>query len=628
MLKTCKRTSMRTSLITFILLGSFILTAQAATYYVSSSTGSDSWPGTEAQPWASLAKVASLNPYQPGDKIFLKRGDVWNEYLYLNCSGTPTTFIELAAYGTGARPMIRRNNVKEDRCLRWDGGYVKVSSITVRDAGMGLIAYQIEDCIAITIKGLYGTPQPEGNIYSQGLASAILNFSEGFGASAIDGAWMDRVYIHDSVNPGTSYAGTEWGGSWWTDGLITRCLYDRCVYSAASGTSALILGGVRYGTIDNCIIRNTPHAGSADECGIDFEDDNQFVTIQNTVFENNAGPAIEFLRGGQTLTPSGNVEIKNCKFIKNNWARTQNEPAEIQVVNWTSPNRPFNVTIHDNEYTLTPNLRKKPNVIFFGGDGDKSGCTLWNNLSNPTISYNHEPNVFAGADKQISANSVLLSDATASDDGAFSVKWEQLSGPSEVTFANPNALNTTAYLPAVGTYELRLIADDGTFWKTDYLTVTVLESAIFYIESVAYPGHRLQAAGNDYNGLPNTHDVLFSGWGPYNEQQFKKVDAGSGSFYLESIAFPGYRLQASASLYNGAPGTHDLFFSSSAVSTSQRFKKVDATGGLFYIESIAFPGYRLQAAGNLYAEIPNTHDVLLSNWGPYNEQQFKQIVGP
>jgi hypothetical protein len=195
-------------------------------------------------------------------------------------------------------------------------------------------------------------------------------------------------------------------------------------------------------------------------------------------------------------------------------------------------------------------------------------------------------------------------------------------------FDNAGVPNTTARFPGAGTYELRLKADDGTFWKTDYLTVTVSGPNSVYMESGAFPGYRVQAAGNQYNGSPNTHDILLSNWGPYNEQQFRLVNAGGGTFYLESVAFPGYRLQAAGNLYNGQANTHDVLFSNWGPYDEQQFRKVDAGGGAVYLESIAFPGYRLQAAGDLYNGQVNTHDLLLSSYGPYVEQQFRQVAGP
>ena len=45
-------------------------------YYLSFSTGQDTNAGTLAAPWRTLTKAASVT-YQPGDGLYLKRGDTW-----------------------------------------------------------------------------------------------------------------------------------------------------------------------------------------------------------------------------------------------------------------------------------------------------------------------------------------------------------------------------------------------------------------------------------------------------------------------------------------------------------------------------------------------------------------------
>ena len=68
----------------FGLLVAFVTTASpisasptAVTYYVASSTGNDSHDGlSEANAFATIAKVNALN-LQPGDRVLLKCGDVW-----------------------------------------------------------------------------------------------------------------------------------------------------------------------------------------------------------------------------------------------------------------------------------------------------------------------------------------------------------------------------------------------------------------------------------------------------------------------------------------------------------------------------------------------------------------------
>jgi hypothetical protein len=83
--------------------------ALAATYYVSSSTGDDGNPGTQAQPWKTLGGAGNHvngGTFVPGDTILLKRGDVWNESLIPPSSGASGSPITFDAYGTGAPPEI------------------------------------------------------------------------------------------------------------------------------------------------------------------------------------------------------------------------------------------------------------------------------------------------------------------------------------------------------------------------------------------------------------------------------------------------------------------------------------------------------------------------------------------
>jgi hypothetical protein len=105
-------------------------TANAATYYVSQSTGDDSLDGLAAAkagakgPWKTLAK-ASIE-YNAGDSILLKKGDTWNEELTPKGSGTPEKPILISSYGQGNKPLIDREDFKQDRTgIRLDnkGGY-------------------------------------------------------------------------------------------------------------------------------------------------------------------------------------------------------------------------------------------------------------------------------------------------------------------------------------------------------------------------------------------------------------------------------------------------------------------------------------------------------------------------
>lgn len=85
----------------------FVLTSlilKANTYYFASA-GSDNNPGTQAQPFATVAKFNSLK-LASTDQVYFNRGDVFYGTLNPNGSGTAASPILISAYGTGADPVI------------------------------------------------------------------------------------------------------------------------------------------------------------------------------------------------------------------------------------------------------------------------------------------------------------------------------------------------------------------------------------------------------------------------------------------------------------------------------------------------------------------------------------------
>ena len=92
---------------------------------------------------------------------------------------------------------------------------------------------------------------------------------------------------------------------------------------------------------------------------------------------------------------------------------------------------------------------------------------------------NQPPGVDAGPDREVTLPAAASLDGTVTDDGlpsppgAVTTTWSQVSGPGTVTFADPNAVDTTASFSGAGTYVLRLSADDGALVASDTVTVTV-----------------------------------------------------------------------------------------------------------------------------------------------------------
>jgi hypothetical protein len=95
----------------FLLFPCFLLghSMFATDYYVNSVSGNDSNNGTsQALAWQSLTKVNNTT-FAPGDRILFNRGQTFTGTLNPKGSGTTSSPITIAAYGTGTRPIISFN---------------------------------------------------------------------------------------------------------------------------------------------------------------------------------------------------------------------------------------------------------------------------------------------------------------------------------------------------------------------------------------------------------------------------------------------------------------------------------------------------------------------------------------
>lgn len=99
---------------------------------------------------------------------------------------------------------------------------------------------------------------------------------------------------------------------------------------------------------------------------------------------------------------------------------------------------------------------------------------------------NRLPVVNAGADCELQSATfpaVLSLQGTVADDGlpkppgCLSVAWSQVNGPGTVVFASPSQTSTTVAFPGVGTYVLKLTANDGELQASDDVMVTVSRPA-------------------------------------------------------------------------------------------------------------------------------------------------------
>jgi hypothetical protein len=181
-----------------------------ATYYVDATGGNDAWPGTESQPWQTIAKVNG-EVFNAGDYILFKRGETWvGTRLLVSWSGIVDNPITFGAYGDGALPIIDGNDAVE--CIDATGqSYLIFQDLEV----------------------------------SQGL-------NYGFNLDVADNVKVFDCVGHDCGNDGAAITGSH-------DIAITRCtFYDQYQRVAGTTTSGISIEDGSYNiTITRVICHST-----------------------------------------------------------------------------------------------------------------------------------------------------------------------------------------------------------------------------------------------------------------------------------------------------------------------------------------------------------------------------------
>lgn len=483
----------------------------AATWYIDSANGDNANSGTSPDaPWRDFTPVNGRT-LGPGERLLLRRGSVFEQELVISAAGRPDAWAEIAPYGEGPRPVIRRTWHIDDRCaLVRSPDYLRIRGLVVCFAGKGLVvAYEkaghrgliIEDCIAHHIEGLYrfnshGIPEwrdrrgADGDMElrsSAGIAVVgapaedvairqceMFQCSWGFFVRG-DGVAVDRVFCHNNyvfnTSPHPALLGIR--RSW-----LRNSIFDAAGFHAHAGTMGIMVVDCHGLVIRNCHFLNQPDSGSHDQGGIDFEAHGMGCVVDACTFRNNAGAAIEVLglKGPQVK----DLEIARSRFFRNNIAHKLG-PSEIFI--WGRTPSPdvccSRGLVRNNGYVL------HPGVAFFTNEAPYlAQWTLRDNVEFATdadleraMPYNEPPVVSAGPDVWSDRPDIPLA-GSVSDDGRtpgdLRIAWEVLHGPGPVAFADVALPMTIASFATPGDYQLRLVADDGDLWRSDMVEVHVL----------------------------------------------------------------------------------------------------------------------------------------------------------
>lgn len=334
---------------------------QQKAYFVSSSTGNDSWPGTSARPWRSLGKVSSVT-FGPGSAVLLKRGDTWRgEELILNGDGDPLNgkWITLGAYGDGPKPRITSppldmtpglvdwtvvneaypgtNREFMSIAVRIEaslGGWV-IRGLEIDSAEMGIYGRRdllhahliIEDCHIHDIDGLrmpvtptwqqdstMWSPMPEppfgSAIWLQGenfhfRDLVIERCTGGIGrfltASEIENVYIDKVWSGAVYGSGSSLKTSESTilNAQWPDG-------------AWWGVTPFLPVGSTDFRVERCEIAYTDiYLYGGDAGGMDFDALNVECALRDCFVHDNYGPGVEILGENHYASIDNNVFYAN-----------------------------------------------------------------------------------------------------------------------------------------------------------------------------------------------------------------------------------------------------------------------------------------------------------------------------
>jgi hypothetical protein len=180
------------------------------------------------------------------------------------------------------------------------------------------------------------------------------------------------------------------------------------------------------------------------------------------------------------------------------------------TVTFATPNAPTTTAIFSAAGSYVVTLRATNS----SGYTDSSSATI---TVNPAQQSTQPPIVNAGGNQTITSSSAALSGSASDPNGlALTVLWSKASGPGTVTFANANAVNTTANFSAAGSYVLTLKATNTAGLSgSSSVTITVNPAQQQPIvsagasQTITLPASAsLSGSASDPNGLALT--VLWS----------------------------------------------------------------------------------------------------------------------
>ena len=298
-------------LILALCLLALLSTAQAETYYVAKNGCSDSYAGTEAQPWCTLAKATST--LVAGDTALIKAG-TYREILKPANSGTAAQPITYKAFGNGEVAIDGVNSHANDNDYGsiWldQKDYIIIDSMAVKNAIGYLRAVRsnhniIQNC---TFTGATGSGRRAGIYFFESRYNKVLN-------NTIIGGSDSLSFIHSNWNVMQGNHFEEAGHTLWTikcgsNNIIRKNYFYNTlekigeIFDCETPTmswhghdqfsqNSPIFDSTKYNLVEDNIFAYTPSSGnSSPYAGIQYA--GQHGIIRGNLFYDTVGPGLDF----------------------------------------------------------------------------------------------------------------------------------------------------------------------------------------------------------------------------------------------------------------------------------------------------------------------------------------------
>jgi hypothetical protein len=331
----------------------------AATYYVSNQ-GNDQKDGQSPETaWATLDRV-NHGPFQPGDAILFRRGDVWRGQL-LPQSGSEAGHVTYAAYGEGEKPLLL-GSIAKSTPTDWTDEGNHIWSAGNLDIDVGNIIFGNEEVCGVKKWLPADLKQDFDYWYDKDAQKVKLYFSEN---PAQRFSRIECVMRRHGINQGgrsyiiyenlaVKYAGAHGIGGHATHHIIVR----RCDFGYIGGGNQH--EKVRFG--NGIEFWAAAHDNLVEECRLweiyDAALTNQSsgpntpqynITYRNNVIWNSEYSFEYWNRPEQSPTHDIYFINNTCVNAGHGWAHAQRpDPSGRQLCFYTSPAQIKNFVVRDN----------------------------------------------------------------------------------------------------------------------------------------------------------------------------------------------------------------------------------------------------------------------------------------